>query len=37
MFEPVSNISVEGTINTFIKWFYQLHGLPLAITLDRGI
>ncbi len=36
MFEPVSDMSAEGTTNTFIKRFYRLHGLPSAITLDRG-
>ena len=36
MFEPVSDMSAEGTINTFIKWFYRLHGLPSTITSDRG-
>src|SRR6266480_2122984 len=36
MFEPVSDMSAEGTANTFIKRFYQYHGLPSAITSDRG-
>ena len=36
MFEPVSDMSAEGTANTFIKRFYRLHGLPSAITSDRG-
>ena len=36
MFELVSDMSAEGTADTFIKRFYQLHGLPSAITLDYG-
>jgi hypothetical protein len=36
MLEPVSNMSAEGTAYTFIKRFYRLHGLPSAITSDRG-
>ncbi len=36
MFKPVSDMSAEGTANTFIKRFYRLYGLPLAITLDHG-
>ena len=36
IFEPVSDMSAEGTTNTFIKWFYQYHGLPSAITSDHG-
>jgi len=36
MFEPVSDMSAEGTANTFIKRFYRHHGLPSAITSDRG-
>jgi len=34
MFEPVMDMSAEGTTNLFIKLFYQHHGLPTAITSD---
>ncbi len=37
IFKLVSDMSAEGTTNTFIKWFYQLHGLLSAITSDHGI
>ncbi len=36
MFKPVLDMSAEGTTNTFIKRFYQLHGLLSAITSDHG-
>src|SRR5579871_549532 len=36
MFEPISDMSAEGTANVFIKLFYRHHGLPSAITSDRG-
>jgi hypothetical protein len=36
MFEPVSDMSAEGTADVFIKSFYRHHGLPAAITSDRG-
>ncbi len=36
MFKLVSNMSAEGTANTFIKRFYRLHGLLSAITSDYG-
>jgi len=36
MFKLVSDMSVEGTTNIFIKRFYRLHGLPSAITSDYG-
>ena len=36
IFEPVSDMSAEGTANVFIKSFYRHHGLPSAITSDRG-
>ena len=34
IFKLVSNMLAEETTNTFIKQFYQLHGLPLAIISD---
>ena len=36
IFKLVSDMLIEGTANTFIKRFYQLHGLPSAITSDYG-
>ena len=36
IFEPVSDMSAEGTANVFMKSFYRRHGLPSAITSDRG-
>jgi len=36
IFEPVSDMSAEGTAQLFIKAFYRYHGLPSAITSDRG-
>ena len=36
IFEPVSDMSAEGTANLFIKLFYRHHGFPSAITSDRG-
>lgn len=36
IFEPVSDMSAEGTAKTFMKSFYRRHGLPSAITSDRG-
>jgi hypothetical protein len=36
IFEPVSDMSAKGTANLFIKLFYRRHGLPSAITSDRG-
>jgi hypothetical protein len=36
MFEPVTDMTAEGTASLFIKLFYRHHGLPAAITSDRG-
>jgi hypothetical protein len=36
IFEPVSDLSAKGTAELFIKLFYRHHGLPSAITSDRG-
>jgi hypothetical protein len=36
IFEPVSDMSAEGTAKLFMKSFYRRHGLPSAITSDRG-
>src|SRR5579871_2735205 len=36
IFEPVSDMTAERTAKVFIKSFYRRHGLPSAITSDRG-
>ena len=36
IFEPISDTSAEGTANVFMRTFYRRHGLPSAITSDRG-
>ena len=36
IFESVTDMTAEGTADLFIKLFYRHHGLPAAITSDRG-
>lgn len=35
--EPVADMSAEGVAKVFLRCFYAHHGLPNAITSDRGV